>query len=178
MSLISNNPTLRELYRRATDCRHESEARTFWLNFLQTLVFQDDIWVLSTQERGGADPLDLTRLVLIIEYLNQAGQFAQMLIVESKHARVSPSIITNCEKQASAACAEYMERHHDESKRPLYVLICIGTRAKLWKYTGTEPSLSAVFPPATAPDDERYCDIDSDDGKELYNKLIQIKDQR
>jgi len=118
---------------------------------------------------------DQTKVDLVIKRL-EGGQFVRKLAIEYKHAGVYPGAITNCETQASDACAEYMVYANSNSKPPLYAFTCIGTRARLWEYNGRLPRLCAYFPPASTPDHEKYCDIDSNNGRELYNKLIQLRD--
>ena len=133
----------------------------------------------SEEGEGGADVHDQTKVDLVIKRL-EGGQFVQKLAIEYKHAGVYPGAITNCAMQASDACAEYMvyanSNSNSNSKPPLYALTCIGTRARLWESNGRLPRLCAYFPPASAPDHEKYCDIDSNNGRELYNKLIQLRD--
>jgi len=91
---------------------------------------------------------------------------------EFKHAGVYPSDIQNCAHQATFACEKYLE-HHPDPEPHLYALTCIRTRARLWEYKGC---FFAYFPLASTPHHERYCHIDSDNGRVLYNMLIQLRD--
>jgi hypothetical protein len=132
MSLISNNPTLKELYMQAKNCEYEWIAGRFWQYYLGRLIFQNNAYVLSNQESRSGGPNDRTSVDLVVEILNQArGQFRRLLIIEIKHARVHPSTIRECKMQAKTACEKYRERNPNDFEPVLYALTCIGTRAKL-----------------------------------------------
>lgn len=139
---------------------------------------QEKKWAFSRESRTGRDDVkDGTSINVVIKSLNNEGQFIRVLVVECKHANAYPTDIAKCEAQTSTGCPEYIKLHPNERKRTLYALTYIGTKARLWEHTGNSrlPRLTAYFPPASARGPERYCDIDSEDGEELFKKLIQTR---
>lgn len=144
MSIITDG----RLQRLWTDAQQYPEWATtrLWEHIFNRVVFPESKWVVSSQQPPTHQPGELRRVDLVIEEIDSHAQtVGTLLCIEVlKQAGASPKEIIEVEYQAfTAACAYYVETGIER----LWIMTCVGSRARLWIFDEKSTYLIPFVPP-------------------------------
>lgn len=141
MSIITT-PVLLSLW---TDAQYHPDWATtrFW-EYLIRNVFNQDDWVVSSQQPPSHNPRVGRRVDLLVEHIEPAtGISSTILFMEMKRAAASQTELTACEHQAFTGGCEYSI---DTNMSRVWAMTCIGSQARLWIVEKSREYLIPYFP--------------------------------
>ncbi|KAJ4328564.1 hypothetical protein N0V84_000923 [Fusarium piperis] len=130
MSVI-NTPRLDRLWQEA-QIHAEWATTRLWEYIFNRIVFNDEEWVVSSQQPATRQEGELRRVDLVVEKMNNdATNIETILFIEAKRTNASPVDIDEAEHQAfTAACAYCI----DAKVESTWAMTCIGSAARLWMF--------------------------------------------
>lgn len=139
-------------------------SKIFWLQLLSKYIFAGKDYVV---DRGNppSSVFEKKHADIIIKYIKENINSCVLCFVELEFSVPTPTWVESVEDQAWDACKSYST----QNKLPfVYAILCIGTRARLWKYDGRSP-------PPTHRGFAHYADTHSIDAQELTMGFNAIK---
>lgn len=142
MSIITT-PVLHRLWQDAQI--HPKWATTrLWEYIFNRVIFNDDRWIVSSQQPPTRQPEDTRRIDIVVERIdNNASVVGTLLFVTAKQPSASTTDIQEVEYQAlSTAYAYYAETR----MKQFWSMTCVGSMARLWIFSEKSTYLIPYIP--------------------------------
>ncbi|KAM7208843.1 hypothetical protein V8F06_014914, partial [Rhypophila decipiens] len=136
-------------------------------------LFNDEKWVVSSQQPPTHQPGDLRRVDLVVEKMDsRATTVGTLLFLEAKRASASPSEIEEVEYQVFTATCAY---HVETGIKHIWTMTCVGSCARLWIVSESSTYLIPCIPAGQGlAERTEYLEI-STHGRQIANGLEYIK---
>lgn len=171
MSIITT-PRLQRLWQDAQNYP-EWAATRLWEYVFNHIVFNEDKWVVSSQQPPTHQAGDLRRVDLVVEKIDSdAATVATLLFHEVKRANASITDIEEVEYQAfTAACAHYVETGNQH----IWAMTSVGSAARLWIFHAMSEYLIPFVPPGEGlAERSEYLEL-STHGEVILDALSYVK---